>query len=86
MKSQIENQAELFYAGGMRRTLLAFLLLALPVVAQTPLSTRVVAYRIDARLDAAKKTIDASETLTYRNLTGKPLDTFPFHLYLNAFR
>jgi hypothetical protein len=45
-----------------------------------------VAYQIDARLDAAKKTIDARETLTYRNLTGRPLDTFPFHLYLNAFQ
>jgi hypothetical protein len=51
-----------------------------------PLSERVVAYDIDARFDAQKKTIDASETLTYRNLTGKPQDTFPFHLYLNAFQ
>jgi len=51
-----------------------------------PLSQRVVAYQIDARLDAVKKTIDARETLTYRNLTGRPLDTFPFHLYLNAFQ
>ena len=51
-----------------------------------PLSERVVAYQIDARFDAAKKTLDATETLTYRNLTGQPLDTFPFHLYLNAFQ
>ena len=51
-----------------------------------PLSERVVAYDIDARLDAQKKTIDANETLTYRNLTGKPQDTFPFHLYQNAFQ
>src|SRR5215471_7069670 len=51
-----------------------------------PLSLRVVAYQIDARLDVAKKAIDATETLTYRNLTGRPLDTFPFHLYLNAFQ
>src|SRR6266498_1153418 len=28
----------------------------------------------------------ANHTLTYRNLTGRPLDTFPFHLYLNAFQ
>jgi hypothetical protein len=46
----------------------------------------VVAYKIDARLDAQKKTIDATEILTYRNLTGKPQDTFPFHLYQNAFQ
>lgn len=51
-----------------------------------PLSQRVVAYEIDARLDAEKKTLDATEILTYRNLTGQPLDTFPFHLYLNAFQ
>src|ERR1700757_3115931 len=51
-----------------------------------PLSERVVAYSIDARLDTNKKTLDAAESLTYRNLTGQPLTTFPFHLYLNAFR
>src|SRR5438270_11062922 len=36
----------------------------------TPLSQRVVHYEIDARYDAAKHTIDATETLTYHNLTG----------------
>lgn len=51
-----------------------------------PLSQRVVAYTIDAKLDVAAKTLDASEVLVYRNLTGQPLDTFPFHLYLNAFQ
>ena len=51
-----------------------------------PLSERVVAYTIDARLDTKNKTLDASESLTYRNLTDQPLTTFPFHLYLNAFR
>jgi hypothetical protein len=51
-----------------------------------PLSTRVVNYQIDAHLDATKKTIDATEWLTYKNLTGQPQQTFPFHLYLNAFQ
>ncbi|HLJ90520.1 MAG TPA: M1 family metallopeptidase [Candidatus Angelobacter sp.] len=51
-----------------------------------PRSQRVVRYEIDAHLDAKKKTISAVETLTYRNLTGQPLDTFPFHLYLNGFQ
>jgi hypothetical protein len=51
-----------------------------------PLSTRVTAYTIDAKLDTDQKTLDATETLTYKNLTGQPLNTFPFHLYLNAFR
>ncbi len=51
-----------------------------------PLSTRVVAYTIDAHLDTDKKSLDATETLTYKNLTGQTLPTIPFHLYLNAFR
>ena len=51
-----------------------------------PLSTRVVYYDINARLDTAKKTLDATETLTYKNLTGQPLTSVPFHLYLNAFK
>ncbi len=51
-----------------------------------PFSVRVVSYQIDARLNPAQKTIDATETLRYHNLTGQPLDTFPFHLYLNAFQ
>jgi len=51
-----------------------------------PLSDRVVAYEIEAKLDPTKHTIAASETLTYKNLTGQPQQTFPFHLYLNAFQ
>ena len=51
-----------------------------------PLSTRVVAYTIDAHLDTDKKSLDATETITYKNLTGQTLPTIPFHLYLNAFR
>ena len=52
----------------------------------TALSERVVEYEIDARYNAERKSLDATETLTYHNLTGQPLDTFPFHLYLNAFQ
>jgi hypothetical protein len=51
-----------------------------------PLSTRVVTYTIDASLDTDKKSLDATETITYKNLTGQALTTIPFHLYLNAFR
>jgi hypothetical protein len=51
-----------------------------------PLSDRIVAYTIDAKIDVNKKTVDATETLAYRNATGQSQDTFPFHLYLNAFR
>lgn len=45
-----------------------------------------VAYQIDAKLDSRAHTIDATETLTYHNLTGQPQQTFPFHMYLNAFQ
>src|SRR5580704_2548761 len=51
-----------------------------------PLSQRVVAYTIDAKYDPPKHVVEATETLTYHNLTGQSLDTFPFHLYLNAFQ
>ncbi len=51
-----------------------------------PLSTRVVAYTIDANLNTDKKSLDATEAITYKNLTGQSLTTVPFHLYLNAFR
>jgi hypothetical protein len=75
-------------------TMMAALVAVAPVsIAQSiatnspvPLSTRVVSYDIDARLDAEKKSLDATEALTYRNLTGQPLTFIPFHLYLNAFR
>jgi hypothetical protein len=52
----------------------------------TPLSQRVVAYDMDAKYNAKTHALDGSETLTYHNLTGQALDSFPFHLYLNAFQ
>jgi hypothetical protein len=51
-----------------------------------PMSQRVVHYEIDARYDPTKHAIDGTEVLTYHNLTGQPLDHFPFHLYQNAFQ
>jgi hypothetical protein len=79
------------------RTLLLFavgLLCSTSAIAQSPfapkvsgpLSQRVVAYQIDAKYDPARHTVEATETLTYRNLTGQQLDRFPFHPYLNAFQ
>jgi hypothetical protein len=50
------------------------------------LSQRVVAYTIEARYDAKTHVLEGTETLRYHNLTGQPLDRFPFHLYLNAFQ
>jgi len=51
-----------------------------------PLSQRIVHYEIDAKYDATKHTVDATEVLTYHNVTGQALDHFPFHLYQNAFQ
>ena len=51
-----------------------------------PMSERVVHYEIDAKYDAVKHIVDATEVLTYHNLTGQALDHFPFHLYQNAFQ
>ena len=51
----------------------------------TPMAQRIVHYEINAKYDAGKHTIDATEVLTYHNLTGQALDHFPFHLYQNAF-
>jgi len=58
----------------------------LAINSPTPMSQRVVHYEIDAKYDASKHTIDATEVLTYHNLTGQALDHFPFHLYQNAFQ
>jgi hypothetical protein len=52
----------------------------------TPLSQRVAAYDIEAKYDTKTHTLDGRELLTYHNLTGQPLEHFPFHLYLNAFQ
>ncbi len=58
----------------------------LAINSATPMSQRVVHYEIDAKYDAVKHTVDATEVLTYHNLTGQALDHFPFHLYQNAFQ
>lgn len=79
----------------MRKTLFAALLsLTTALGAQTSIATnsptrlseRVVQYTIDAQIDPLKHTVDATETLAYRNITGQRLTSFPFHLYLNGFQ
>ena len=49
-------------------------------------SLRNANYEMEARLDPEKHTLDGKLVLTWRNTTDRPLDTFPFHLYWNAFR
>jgi len=58
----------------------------LAINSDKPMSQRVVHYEIDSKYDAATHTLDATEVLTYHNLTGQALDHFPFHLYQNAFQ
>ena len=58
----------------------------LAINSATPMSQRVVHYEIDAHYDAVNHIVNATEVLTYHNLTGQALDHFPFHLYQNAFQ
>src|SRR5580658_5856583 len=58
----------------------------LAINSDQPMSQRIVHYEIDANYDVATHTVDATEVLTYHNLTGQALDHFPFHLYQNAFQ
>jgi hypothetical protein len=58
----------------------------LAINSDKPMSERIVHYEIDAHYDAVKHIVDATEVLTYHNVTGQPLDHFPFHLYQNAFQ
>jgi len=51
-----------------------------------PRSPRNASYSIDVRLDPASRTITASEVITWRNITTKPVDDLRFHLYWNAWR
>jgi hypothetical protein len=56
----------------------------LPAVpAQSPRNAN---YTMHARLDPDAHTIDGRLLLEWRNVSGRPLQTFPFHLYWNAFR
>jgi len=50
------------------------------------LSPRNASYRINARLDVARRTIAADEVLTWRNTTARAAATLQFHLYYNAWR
>ncbi len=45
-----------------------------------------VEYRIEAQLDEGAETLHARARLRYRNNSPDTLDSFWFHLYLNAFR
>jgi hypothetical protein len=49
-------------------------------------SPRTASYSIDARLDPDRRRIEGALVLEWRNTADRPLASFPFHLYWNAFR
>src|SRR5574340_758821 len=51
-----------------------------------PKSPRIANYKIDAVLDFEHKTLEATETLSWRNTGTAPTQELPLHLYLNAFK
>lgn len=53
---------------------------------EATLSDRVVSYRIDAELDAAKHAVTGKERMTWRNRSDRPVSRVYFHLYLNGFQ
>jgi Peptidase family M1 domain len=48
------------------------------------LSDRVVAYRIDAKLDPVAHTVEGQEKLTWRNRSDRPIKVIYLHMYLNS--
>jgi len=53
--------------------------------ADATLSDEVTSYTIHATLNPDKHTVDATERMTWRNRSKRPVDKVYFHLYLNAF-
>ncbi len=51
-----------------------------------PKSPRIANYRIEAALDFEHKTLEATETLSWRNTGTAATQELPLHLYLNAFK
>ncbi|MBI3586546.1 MAG: M1 family metallopeptidase [Ignavibacteriales bacterium] len=49
-------------------------------------SDRIVHYTMDVKLDVKTNIVSGWEVLEWNNTTGKPQNTFPFHLYHNAWK
>ncbi len=58
----------------------------LPAVSEEALSPRNANYEIDVRLDPKAKTLEARQTLVWRNLQSTATDQLWFHLYWNGWR
>jgi hypothetical protein len=69
----------------MKRLLSCLLLLVLAAHAKY-IPDPIVRYKIDARLDAQKKTIQGQEVIVWKNHTEDAVPDLQFHLYLNAFK
>lgn len=63
----------------------ALLLISASAAAQ-PLSPRNANYTIEARLDPATRTITATETVVWRNITETTTAELQFHVYWNAWK
>lgn len=61
-------------------------LLCSPLLTAQELTPPIASYKISCRLDEARKTVEGTELLTWKNTTAHPAATLRFHLYLNAFR
>jgi hypothetical protein len=68
---------------GLRGTAAA---VALSGVITPPLSPRNASYTITARLDPGTRTITGSETITWKNISGRPAADLQFHLYWNGWK
>jgi hypothetical protein len=69
----------------MRHVASALLAAGWLAYAAPPLSKHIVDYRIQARLDPLKKTVEGHETLAWLNDSPDTIGELQFHLYLNAF-
>ena len=57
-----------------------------PLSAQEPLSPRNANYTIRVSLDPVAKTLEGTEIIHWRNISGASTDLLWFHLYYNAWR
>jgi hypothetical protein len=57
-----------------------------PALLAAELTKPIASYEITCRLDTDKKTVEATEKITWTNATSQPARQLQFHLYLNAFR
>jgi hypothetical protein len=69
-----------------RATLLAALLIPVPLLLAGSRVPPVASYKIDAAYEAANHTLTGRETVTFVNRTGRALPDLRLHLFLNAWR